>query len=65
VELDEQAPGLVDPQGRPVSSTTTKSKACPRCGSGPDKRAASGGFGLPHPVCTRCGYEWHGEQWNG
>lgn len=38
------------------------SKACPRCGSGPERRVPSAGFGVPHPVCTKCGHEFLGER---
>ena len=36
---------------------------CPRCQAGPDRRRASAGFGVPHPVCGRCGYEFLDEEW--
>jgi len=52
------APKLVGPNGRPVS--TEAPYTCPRCGAGKKMRAASAGFGTPHPVCTSCGYEFVG-----
>lgn len=52
------APILVDAAGRPVrASDATR---CPK-GHGPEDRVASSGFGEPHPVCKRCGYEFLGE----
>lgn len=53
---------ILNPQGQPARTTTTD---CPQCGAGKEKRCASSGFGLPHPVCSRCGYEWIGEVFRG
>lgn len=55
-ELD--TPGLVDGSGRPLTRTPKTGTHCPRCGG--TTRVASSGFGLPHPVCGTCGYEWPG-----
>lgn len=54
---------IVDASGRPARPAT--SEACPRCGASPEVRVASSGFGVPHPVCTVCGYEWHDEVFRG
>ena len=51
---------LVDPQGKPARAA--RASICPHCGSGPDRRVASSGFGVPHPICGHCGYEFHGER---
>ena len=63
-------PVIVGPDAKPLRKP--KDTSCPgvlpsgfRCGAGPDKRIASGGFGIPHPVCRVCGHEWHGEMWHG
>lgn len=53
----EKTVAILDAQGQPARQASTK--ACPRCAG--TKRVASAGFGLPHPVCPRCGYEWHDE----
>ena len=55
-------PMILDSTGK--VARRPKELACPRCGAGPDKRVASAGFGIPHPVC-RCGYEWHDEVFHG
>ena len=58
----EEQPGLVDAQGRPLSSRVRET-SCPRCGSGPERRVPSSGFGdSRHPVCGQCGYDFHGER---
>lgn len=63
-ELDASSP-IVDPSGRPAREALKKSKNCPRCGAGPEKRIASGGFGKePHPICP-CGHEWLDEVFRG
>jgi len=54
-------PTILDPQGRPAR--TARNTNCPRCGAKPEKRVASGGFGVRHPVCGVCGYEWTDEVW--
>ncbi len=61
--MNERPTGLVTPQGKPAH--TAMSKDCPRCGAGPERRVASGGFGAPHPVCGQCGHDFHGERWDG
>jgi hypothetical protein len=55
-------PILVDPFGRPVTEKDLGAGACPGCGSSPDDRVASGGFGTPHEVCKRCGHEFYGQE---
>jgi hypothetical protein len=61
---EDRAAALVDANGRPARRVVKDDK-CPRCGSGPDKRVMSGGFGQePHPICTGgCSpaYEWSNE----
>jgi hypothetical protein len=52
---------LVGPNGQPARPSTAP-RPCPRCGAGPDRRVASSGFGVPHPVCARCGHEWPDER---
>ncbi len=56
-------PVIVDADGRPLRRL--EDVACPRCGAGPELRQASSGFGQPHPICCRCGYEWFDEVWRG
>jgi len=59
------APQIVDAYGKPARQA---SKACPKCGAGPEKRIASGGYGTPHPVCAggcNPAYEWIDEVWRG
>jgi uncharacterized protein (DUF983 family) len=58
-----ETPVIVDAHGKPARAAV--SRACPQCGAGPDARVPSAGFGHPHPVCGRCGYEWHAERWEG
>lgn len=41
-----------------------KDERCP-WGHGPEYRVKSSGFGVPHPVCSKCGYEWPDEEWRG
>ena len=63
--LSDPAEVLVDAHGRPVTATRRDARRCPQCGAGPERRVASAGFGLPHPVCNRCGHEWFSETWEG
>lgn len=49
-------PIIFDPNGRQAKSQ--KYSPCPKCGSGPDKRIPSGGFGETYLVCITCGYEF-------
>jgi len=49
-------PVIVAPDGRPARDP--RDERCPDCGSGPDKRVLSGGFGAPWEVCRVCGHEW-------
>lgn len=44
---------LTDP--RPVVDPDGK---CPRCRAGADDRVPSAGFGDPHEVCRKCGFEF-------
>ena len=53
---------ILDAKGRPMPPRSDK---CPQCGSGKDKRTASAGFGVAHPVCSTCGHEWFDEVWRG
>jgi uncharacterized protein (DUF983 family) len=50
---------LIDPAGQPARKSDAP---CPKCGADSEKRRASSGFGTPHPVCTGCGHEFHGER---
>jgi len=52
---------LVDPTGRPARPSAVPGP-CPQCGAALSLRVASSGFGVPHPVCGRCGYEWPDER---
>ena len=47
-------PPILDPSGQPARPPA--SRACPKCGAGPDRRQASGGFGAVHDVCGNCGH---------
>jgi len=60
---DDKATAIVDAGGKPARKS--KDERCPTCGRGPDKRVASGGFGVAHPICGFCGYEWKDEVWGG
>ncbi len=55
-----QTKEILDASGKPMRQA--KSRNCPRCGAGPEKRVGTGGFGQPkHPVCMGgCSpaYEW-------
>lgn len=55
------APRILNAQGHPAR--TPASECCPQCGASTAKRTASSGFGVAHPVCSVCGYEWHEEVW--
>lgn len=35
-----------------------KDERCPICGVGPERRRLSSGFGEPHDVCGKCGYDF-------
>jgi len=59
-----RAGAIVAPDGRPARRITeqgTSKQPCPNCNAGPDKRRASGGFGLPHILCAVCGFAWENE----
>ena len=54
---------IVNPQGKPAR--VALDTRCPRCGvecpeGDTAKRVASCGFGTPHDVCRKCGYEFEG-----
>jgi hypothetical protein len=54
---------ILDATGKPARPAADA--RCPRCGAGPEQRVPSGGFGVPHPVCTGgCSpaYEWLDER---
>ncbi len=53
---------LVDARGKALGPTGSAGK-CPGCGSGADRREASGAFGQAWPVCSKCGHEWKDETW--
>ena len=52
-------PTLLDSSGRPLARVGVQAHSCPRCGG--TKRVASSGFGMPHPICPTCGFEWLGQ----
>lgn len=61
---DEQ-PLILGADSRPLRKKKAADDRCPDCGSGSDKRQASGGFGERYPVCSRCGHEFLGERFDG
>jgi len=50
------APVILAPDGTPAR--LPPDATCPKCGAGPDQRVLSAGFGTPHEVCQRCGFEF-------
>lgn len=48
---------ILGPDGKPAKAEIT---VCPQCGSGPDRRTPSGGFGEVHLLCL-CGYDFEKE----
>lgn len=54
--MSEPAPAITLTDPKPIPADAR----CPRCGAGPEARVASAGFGEPHPVCSKCGYEFVG-----
>ena len=54
-------PVILGPDAKPARKATSQN--CPQCGAGTEKRVASSGFGLAHPCCGRCGWEWKDEVW--
>lgn len=54
---------ILNPAGKParVTNGAPRPVPCPQCGADPECRVASSGFGVAHPVCRRCGYEWMDE----
>lgn len=62
-EHADPAARLVTAQGAPARPAGDR--RCPRCQAGPERRVASAGFGDPHPVCSKCGFEFDGERWHG
>ena len=59
---NQETKAIVDPYGKPARRA--ESQDCPQCGADPRRRVKSG-MGNAHPVCGRCGYEWHEEVWRG
>lgn len=49
------APAVILTDPRPVVDPDGK---CPRCRAGAEERVLSAGFGHPHEVCRKCGYEF-------
>jgi transposase-like protein len=58
-----EAVKILDASGKPARKAETD--RCPTCGAGSKDRVASAGFGIAHPVCQKCGYEWLDEVWRG
>lgn len=60
-DVIDPASKLLDAGGQ--QARRASSKMCP-CGAGPEHHVPSnGGFGgAPHPVCGKCGYDFHGER---
>jgi len=46
---------ILGPDGKPAQKDLHTS--CPQCGSGPERRIPSSGFGTPYFICF-CGYEF-------
>lgn len=55
--LDRLA-GAMGERQAPTAPRTAAAKACPRCGSGPDKREDCSTFGKKQVLCTDCAYEF-------
>ena len=53
---------ILDVRGEPMRSSETD--LCPQCGADPGQREPSSGFGVAHPMCARCGFEWVRETWH-
>jgi len=56
------APPILDPSGKPARQASDQT--CPGCFAicpegDETARVRSGGFGVCHDVCVRCGYEWN------
>jgi ribosomal protein L37AE/L43A len=49
---------VLGPNGLPAR--VLPSNDCPRCGKDAAARVASAGFGAPHDVCSKCGFEFEG-----
>jgi uncharacterized protein (DUF983 family) len=49
-------PVILAPNGKPAR--LGPDARCPRCGAGADQRVNSAGFGVVHPVCVRCAFEF-------
>lgn len=51
---EDKALLIVGPDSLPVKPNIT---CCPQCGAGKKDIVPSAGFGIPHLVCNRCGFE--------
>lgn len=53
---------MKEPQTKAIVLTDAKplpkDSRCPQCRAGADKRMSSSGFGVPHEVCSVCGFEF-------
>lgn len=47
---------IIGLDGKPVASRQIP-KPCPQCGASEQFQQPSSGFGDPHLVCIKCGYE--------
>jgi uncharacterized protein (DUF983 family) len=54
--MADETPVIVDPSGKPARKA--RDTACPKCGAGADLRVLSGGFGVVHDICGRCGFDY-------
>lgn len=52
---ESQAPAIVLTD---ADDDLPRDEHCPRCKAGPERRRLSAGFGEPHDVCGKCGYEF-------
>jgi len=54
MDNEDKAFKIVGPDNLPIRPRIV---VCPQCGAGKDKIVPSAGFGIPHLVCNRCGFE--------